>query len=318
MVLFLTLLYLFLIPPQIAELEADFQIASAGFVTDFIIEDDVLYAATDQGIVDVFSITERIRSEAISIPDLTDFMGDTIPAKIFSIDKLIGIEDLLIVSQGAHGFRNVDVIKHGKINRIFHADKDKLMITDAVYVSNRSILIATISNEMILYDLENIKIIYKEQISLSAISDFKVDLATNAAAISDEAGKIFIIEINTGEVLETISAWHKDNVYSIDYKNNMLIGGGKDKKVSVVSLRNGEGYFLQQNFPVYAVAMDQNSRRGAYLSIEENEINIFDIGTRESISRLKGPKTMLTKMQFISDNLFVASAEEPIIYFWKF
>ncbi len=51
---------------------------------------DNLIAATDMGHIEIFDYKMREKLKEISIPDIKDFMGDTVPARVMSVDEIDG------------------------------------------------------------------------------------------------------------------------------------------------------------------------------------------------------------------------------------
>lgn len=53
---------------------------------------------------------------------------------------------------------------------------------------------------------------------------------------ADETPMTSKIEINSGKVLERFEEANKRDIFSIDYKNNLLPSGGKDKRVILTQM----------------------------------------------------------------------------------
>ena len=292
-----------------------YSMKSSGSVTDFIVEGDLLYAATDQGLIDVFDYKKRKRINRYNIPNITDFTGDIIPAKIHSIDKLIGKNELLIVSQGENGFRDVSIIDAEKVSKLVDAKKDKMMIKKASFINKNTIILGLLSNEIILF--KDKKIVYKEQINTSTFSDFELNHSRSKIISTDESGNIHIIDVKSGRTDMEIDGLNLDNVYKLNYFNNRIITGGQDRRVAVYKISNKEKYYLQSDFLVYCVALNNKGTLGAYLANEENDIIVFNTMTKQKVLTLKGQKTLPTNIVFVTDNTIISSGGDPEILVWE-
>ncbi len=98
---------------------------SSGTVQSLSFKDNVLYAGTSNGTVELFDKQSAKKIKEIKLPDIKDFMGDTIPAKIYSIDLFY--DKVLIVSQGMKGYRNVFLFENEKLEKIIGIDKKQVL-----------------------------------------------------------------------------------------------------------------------------------------------------------------------------------------------
>lgn len=293
-----------------------FKLKASGGVSDFVYENDFLYVATDNGKIDVFNTKTKQKNKSITVPNVKDFMGDEIPAKIYSVDVLENENRILIVSQGKGGFRDVYVFENNALNKILDANENKMMIRKARFINGYQILFALMSSEIILFDLANNKEIYKNQISTSTFSDFVLSEDLKSYITSDESGIIRKFETSSGKLIKEFKGENVDNVYQVDFKNNVIIGAGQDRRVSVYQNINSS-YYLQSDFLVYSVGLSPSGKLGAYQKNEENEIAIFDIESKNILKTLPGHQTTLTKLLFISESELISSSDDPEILFWK-
>jgi hypothetical protein len=145
-----------------SELSPSKKIAISGGATDLVINDEKLYVATNASKIDIFRLDNFSKISTIDIPKTEDFMGDIIESKIYSIDVLE--KDILILSQGKKGARQIDIYSNGKLTNII-PDTKRLFIAQAKFIDKKRIIFSLLSNELLLYDLEKKKIIYNKQIS---------------------------------------------------------------------------------------------------------------------------------------------------------
>ena len=290
---------------------------ASGSVIDLVVVDQVLYAATDNGIVDIFSISSGKKIKTIGVPEVKDFMGDLIPAKVFSVDVTSDRNQVLLVCQGKSGFRNVYQYIGGNLIKIFDAEKDKLMVKKARYVDDETILLGLLSNEIILFDLNTKTPVYKKQISTSSFADFILSEDHKSFITSDESGIIRMFNTETGNLIKELKGENVDNVYQVDMKSNIIIGGGQDRRVSVYYINTASSYHLKSDFLIYSIGLSPDGKTGAFQRNEENEIGIFNIETRQITEVLIGHKTTLTKILFLTNTELVTASDDPEILIWE-
>ena len=73
------------------------QFISSGAVTDIAYKDAKLYSATDASCVDIFDTKTKKIIQKIKLSQITDFMGDVIDSKVYSVDIIK--DKILILSQ---------------------------------------------------------------------------------------------------------------------------------------------------------------------------------------------------------------------------
>jgi hypothetical protein len=295
-----------------------YKIISSGSVTCLLIEKDLLYAANDAGHIEVFNWKTKKRLETIELQKISDFTGTKVAAKIICIDKLPEMAKILLVSQASNGFRNVSISNGGKIETIVSAEVEKLMVKKAIFISNTEILMATLANELILYNMDSRKMVYKKQLSSSVFSDFDLNDDKTRAAITDESGIIRIIDSKSGNKIKEYKEMNLDNIYQVHYNNSKIIGAGQDRRVSVYSTKPGEsGYYLESDFIVYCVGLSDDGSFGAYSSSEENDITVFNTATKDKVAVLSGQKSTLTQIKFAQNNFIISASEDQEILVWK-
>jgi len=295
--------------------QPSYSLKASGAVTSFIAKGDILYAATDAGCIDVFNWKTKKKTQGITFPSIKDFMGDDIAPKIYSID-ILG-DKIICVSQGLHGFRNVYLIEDGNKHLLIEDVTAKMMIKKAVFVNNDHIILATLGNELILYDITNKTFVYNQQLGTSVFSDIDLNNDKTKVAAADESGIIHIINVENGKTIMELSGQNLDNIYQTNYNNNCVIGAGQDRRVSVYFTNNQQSYYLESSFIVYCVGLDQKGEFGAFSYSEENYIKLFNTKTKAEVAMLKGQKSTLTQIEFVGNNTVISSSEDTDIMVWK-
>ena len=296
---------------QAATLQPSKIFQASGTVQSLIHKDGKLYAGTSNGSVEIFDTATNEKIDTIKLPDIKDFMGDQIPAKIYSIDLLD--EKILIVSQGMKGYRNIFLYDNGKLEKIIDIDK-KFFVQKANFISNEKIVFALLSNQIGVYDLKNKDLEYLIQISASSFSHFMLDEKKQNLATTDESGIIRLLDVKNAQVIKQYQAVNLDRVYQLDYKNEVVLTAGQDRKAVVYK---GDRYqALDFHFLLYSCALSPKADYGAVAFNEKNEVLVFDTNTLQKLHVLVGQKATLTQILFINDSeLFVSCDDSNITYF---
>ena len=69
---------------------------TSGFISDFVLDEDKIYVATDAGTVDIFALGSEKMIRQIVLKPIRSGRGEVIPARINRVDHLHG--KTLIVS----------------------------------------------------------------------------------------------------------------------------------------------------------------------------------------------------------------------------
>ena len=294
-------------------LQPDYSLKAKGDVQDIVYGDNKLYAVTSEGTIDIFDLSKKELLQRIELPSIKDFMGDVIPAKIYSIDLFNG--QIVVVSQGMKGYRNLWLYKGEKLAKLISIEK-KLFIKKARFISKNKILMATLSNEIIMYDIPINKKLYRTQVSHSSFSDFTLNEDKSKVILSDESGIVRLIETDSGNTIKKIGSENLDRVYQLDYKKGITLTAGQDRK-AVVYRDNGSDS-LEFHFLLYSCGLSPSGKVGAVAYNEKNDVVVFDTKTMDKLYYLVGNKATLTKILFVGENGLFATSDNEQINFYKF
>ena len=302
---------------QVFAVHPKYSLKTKGAVYSIFIENEKLYAATDAGTIDVFNWKTKKQITTIKFPTIKDFMGDDMPPKIYSIDKWPEQERIIVISQGKHGFRNAFLITGDHQEQIFFAEKDKMMIKKALFIEENKILIATLGNEVMLYDLASKSFVYKKQFGTSVFSDIDINNDRSQAAATDESGNIHLIDIATGKKIKDLSGMNLDNIYQVVFNGSKIIGAGQDRRAAVYSVNSSSSYYLESPFIIYSVGLSNDGKWGAYSYGEENFVRVFNTGTKTEKAMLEGQNSTLTQIKFAEENYIITASEDDLIMVWE-
>jgi WD40 repeat protein len=284
---------------------------ATGTVQSMVFQKGKLYAGTDNGTVEVFDVDTQKRIEVIKIPDIKDFMGDTIAAKIYSIDLIKN--KILIVSQGMKGYRNIFVYENKKLVKVIGIEQ-KLYIQKASFISSDLILFGLLSNQLGVYDMKKKQQNYLLQVSASSFSHFMISENKKLFATTDESGIVRVLNVENGQIVKQPKALNLDRVYQLDFKKGIILTAGQDRKAVVYG--KNKVYSLDFDFLLYACALSPNAKLGAVAYNEKNEILVWDIDTQKYLYNLSAQEATLTQILFIDEEeLFVSSDSQTINYY---
>jgi WD40 repeat protein len=248
------------------------------------------------------------------MPKIKDYIGDIIESKVYSVDVLK--KDILILSQGENGGRNVNIYKDGQMQSIIE-DTQRLFIGRAKFLDENHIVYALLSNQIYLYDIKNKKVLKEIQISQSKFSNFKFTQDKSKIIICDESGVITMIDSKSFEVLKTFKSQNLDNVFQIDIKNNLILTAGQDRRAAVYNINTNEAYYKEFSFLIYSVALSPSTNLAAVASDEENNVTIFDTRTKENLYKLFQNKATLTNILFLNENELIVTSDDKQINYYK-
>ncbi|MEA3331794.1 MAG: WD40 repeat domain-containing protein [Campylobacterota bacterium] len=294
---------------------------ASGGVTDIASSDGKIYVATQKSSVDVFDLKTKKLLQKITIPQITDFMGDTIDAKVYNVDTYKG--KVLLTAQAAKGYREVHLFSENRVSTIVTIEK-KMFISKAKFIDEDTIIFSLLSNEMYLYDFKNKKIIWKIDVKApeaqfnSTFADFTLNEDKTIAVVSDEGGDLKIVDIQKGKVIDVLANRNLDKVFKVDYKNNTIITAGQDGKCVVYNLKTNRDYFLRKKhwFLIYGAGLSPSAKLGAYSSDENNNVTVFNTQTKSKLFELKNNLMTLSSILFIGeDEIFVTTDSNKFNYY---
>ena len=293
-----------------------------GGVTDIIFNQNKLFVATDASGVDIFDFKTKKLIKTIKVPQITDFMGDIIDAKIYNIDSYK--DKILLTAQAKKGFREIYIVENGKTDKVITID-NKMFISKAKFINDNEILFSLLGNEMYLFNFKTKKIIWKIDVKEegaefnSTFADFTLNEDKTIAVVADESGDLKIIDIKKGQVIQTLADKNLDKVFKVDFKNNKIITAGQDGRCVVYNLKTKKDYFLREKnwFLIYGAGLSPSGNLGAFSSDENNNVTIFNTNTKTKLFKLTNNLMTLSSILFINENeIFVTTDSNKFNYYF--
>ncbi len=294
---------------------------ASGSVTDIVSNNGKIYVATQASSVDIFDLETKELIQKITIPQIKDFMGDVIDAKVYNVD--VYNDKILLTSQGAKGFREIHIYDKGK-QHIAISIEARLFISKAKFIDENTILFSLLGNETYLYNLKEKKEIWKidvrpdDEVFNSTFADFALNEDRTVAVVADESGDLKIVDVKKGKVVKILADKNLDKVFKVDYKNNKIITAGQDGRCVVYNLKNGSDYFLRKKhwFLIYGAGLSPSAKLGAFSSDEQNNVTVFKTSTKSKLFKLTNNLMTLSSILFINENeVFVTTDSNKFNYY---
>lgn len=312
LVFILTIEYSFGISPKLVNVgKVD------GAVSDIRYKNGKIYIATERGKVEILDLKTLKKIKVISYPKFEDFTGELQLPKVFSVDISPDGKKIAAAVQATRGGREVYIFEDGKLQKIIDRKKH-LQVAKIRFVSNNLILFGLGGDELILYDLEKSKPIYREPVGMSFFSDMEINDEKTMVAVVDESGDTKIASIKNGKVIKVIEELNKDKAFDVDFRNNRVITGGRDKKAVYYNLKTDHyTTFSADDFMVFSVALSPSGNRGAYLYNDKFDVRIVDTEEGTILTTLSGHKATPSNIRFVDENQLIIGCDDGKLYIWR-
>lgn len=291
------------------------QIKVNGVAKDMVLRDNTLIVATDNGAVQVYDYEAKVFSKIITLPKVKDFIGDLVPARIFSVDKLAS-RYVLLSDSGKGGYANLWLHENNTSTQVL-MHTDKIAAIKARFVNKEHVLLGLLSNEAVLFDIKNKKELFRVQLSESKFSDFALNEDKTQAVFACESGVLNVIDTKTGKILKKLKSVNVDNVYKVDFKQGIVSGAGQDRRGALYDVSMGSGTYVQGSFLIYATGLSPSSKRVAFAMDEKNNISIYNRSSKSLIAKLQGQKSTLNTIIFKDENILFSSSDDATVMMWK-
>ena len=291
------------------------EIVVNGTTKDMVLKDKELLIGTDSGVLQVYDYESKVFTHTITLPPVKDFVGDTIPPRVFSIDK---IEEryLLLSDSGKGGYGNLWIHENNVTTQLL-SHTDKIAAIKARFINKEQILLGLLSNEAVLFDIQKKKETFRVQLSESKFSDFALNEEKTQAVYACESGVLNVIDTKTGKVLKELKSVNVDNVYKVDYKQGIVSGAGQDRRGALYDVTMGTGTYIEGSFLIYATGLSPSAKKVAFAMDEKNNISIYNRSSKSKIVELQGQKSTLNTIIFKDENVLFSSSDDNTVMMWK-
>jgi WD40 repeat protein len=287
-------------------------IKTDALISDMVVNEGKIYAATDGEGVNVFDSKNFKKLGVIRVPDIKNSEGKFFSPKVYSVDHYQNAT--VTVTESGGDFRNVYLIREGKAVKIIDNGRG-LLIKKARFLDLDHLLFGLSGDTIVLFDIAKNTLIYQVQAGGGMFRDMVLSPSKSLVAVADEGGEITMLNVKNGHLVKTLRGINVDNINRIDYKQNTILSAGQDRRVGVY--RSGGSYYLETDFFVYAVGLSPSASRGVYTDGTENELQVFDTTTKAKITRLQSGEVILDTLIFLDEHRLIGAGEENKIYYWR-
>ncbi|WP_298945866.1 nitrate reductase [uncultured Campylobacter sp.] len=286
--------------------------AGANVISSNLI-DEILYLGTDGSELDIYDIKADKFLESIKFRTVKTHFSDEEPAKIFSIDRLGDM--LLVLTEMDYNERYLYVFKKendgwSEVSNMHLANKSA---KKAFFIDEKTAVVSDFGNEIYYIDLESKKAVFKHKFSIALYVDFEINKTRDKIAIGAESGVIYIYNLKTRQTEQTLN-FFKDNMYDIDYKNDVVAVGCIDKQAGVF---NGSMSYFKADFIVYATGLSDDAKTLAYMNGEESDILVYDIASKTKLATVKTGQQILNEIYLSDSGRLISVAYEKEVKFWS-
>jgi len=171
-----------------------------GSVLDMVTNKNKIFIATDKNKVLIYDKDLNFLNE-IKVRKVKDFLGELIDGDIYSVDVLDN--KILLLAQANDGYSELFIYSDKKLKKII--DKSlKLYAKSAKFVDNNHVLLALMSDEIVLYDIKNKKVIYRKAAGEYYFSTMAIDKSRKLVVIGDEGGEVIVVNAKNGNIIKKI------------------------------------------------------------------------------------------------------------------
>ena len=307
------LLILFFVSSYAKDITPYRYVTASEAVSDFIKVGDTLIIGTEEGVVDIYDLKEDKLIDKITLPKVKDIWGEYMRPLIFSVDYLDG--RLVFVVRIISGWREFYLYENKKLTKLVNASQ-RMTLQEVKFIDKDRVIFGTMGNEVMLYNLNAKKFIYRVELNQASFSDLVLSEDKKYVYSADESPLISKLLVESGKILQEFKKVNKRDIFSIDYKNGLLLSGGKDKRVILYETPD-KHKMTKGEFFIYAVGLNPKATKAAFVKNESDEISVIDTKSLKEIYLLKGHKQTVIKIDFFGENEILSADEANRLMFWK-
>ena len=284
-------------------------------VLDMVVTNNNIYVATDASAVVVLDSNLSLKKE-IKVRKIKDFMGELNDADIYSVDV---IEDkILFLAQAEDGYAELFVHENNQTKKVL--DKSLMLYAKAAkFVDSKRAVLALMSDELVLYDIQKQKIIKRAKAGEYFYSAMAMDKSRKYLVVGDEGGEVIVVDPNTLQRIKLFKDVNKDKILSLFINAPLVAAGSRaDKKLALYNIDGGKPKtYKNPDFFVYVVGLSLDNRYVLYGDNEKYILKVADTNSLDVKYRLVGHKNIVNVIRFIDNKLLLTGSETGEIMMWR-
>ncbi|TXE83520.1 WD40 repeat domain-containing protein [Campylobacter peloridis] len=269
-----------------------------------------LIVGLDNGEIYKYSIKEKKMQKITQLAKIKNFYEENLSPRIYSIDYFDGA--ILILSEGDFGSKKLHVYKNHQLISYNLANDG---VKKALFLDDNAILLALLGSNIELFNLKTKNIIKNFTFSNSSLSDVVLNETKTQLVAGFESGEIILFDIKNWKKIKSYKNIHKDNIYQLDFKNNIITSCGTDRKLGIVQNNNEKN--IERNFLIYTCALNMDGSIAVFGDNEKNIIELIDTKNLKTIKKFQNKDFLLEYLIFLNDNNFIGAGYENKILFWS-
>jgi len=309
----LSLLSIFLCAADLKPVEKrDLQAA----ILDIVHEDGKLYVATDASKVVILDEKSLEPLQTIKVRQIKDFMGELNDADIYSVDVLDGV--VLYLAQAEDGYAELFLFHDGNGTKVL--DKSKGVYAKAAkFIDRDHAALALMSDEVILYDLKNQKVVKTVKAGEYFYSAMAIDGERKHIVVGDEGGEVSVIETKPFRVAHIFKDINKDKILAISVAGDLIAAGSRaDKTFALYHISTGKAKKVKNpDFFVYVTGISPDQKYAVYGDNEKYILKVVDTEMVEVRHRLVGHSHIVNVVNFLDKDTIITGGETGEIMKWE-
>lgn len=277
-------------------------------VLELNLKDNLLIISTDGGELVVYDMDSNSTLLDLELKNIETFFGDFVKPRVLSGDLFD--KKVMILGESDFGKKALYFYQNGEF------EKQELKnegIKKALFLDENLVVLASMSNEIYLYDITKNQIVSKKKFSTAALGD--IEVKNGLIFVGCESGAVYIYDQKNDDT--QVVLLHKDNIYDIEISDNAdIISGGVDKHAGLYV--NSQRKKFGSEFLVYAVGISKDGSRAALMSSENSDVVVFDTKKLDVISKFNTKQSILNGIKFYGLNLLLTSAYERNVKIWEY
>jgi len=284
-------------------------------ILDIAIDNGKIYVATDASKIYIFDLDLKKLKE-IKIRQIKDFMGELNDADIYSIDVLD--DEILYLAQAEDGYSELFIYKDGKKENVL--DKSKMMYAKAAkFVDKTKAILALMSDEVVLYDLANKKVLNRKRAGEYFYSTSAIDKSRKYFAVGDEGGEVIVIETKSLNIVKLFKDVNKDKILSIFVNKDLVVAGSRaDKTFAIYNIDTAKYKTIKNpKFFIYVAGLSLDNSLAVYGDNEKYILKGLDTQTLNLRYKFIGHKNIVNVIRFIDNNTMITGSETGELIIWR-